>query len=325
MRRAAPLALVALVALRALGAEEPAAVRVTATVTPAEAAVGDRLELTLAVDAPAGSLLDPAALGPELGPFTVLGGSWSAPEPAAAGRQVARFVGSIAAYRTGALRLPAVTIEGRDAAGRPFRAASEPQAVTITTRLDPAAAQREELADLKPPATVPADHGPLVRALAILGLLLVVALLLWWLHRRYAERLAAVPAPSDPFQRQPPHVWVYAVLQQLLDRRLPEQGQVDLFFEELARIVKTYLGGRFRVDLLERTTSEVPATLAGAGAAEPDIAAVRALLERADAVKFAGAAVDAGGCRLAVEDAYRVVDATKPREAEASAAERGAA
>ena len=51
-----------------------------------------------------------------------------------------------------------------------------------------------------------------------LALLLGGAGLLWWLQRRYGNRLTAVEAPEDPFHRMPPHVWVYRELQRLLDR-----------------------------------------------------------------------------------------------------------
>jgi hypothetical protein len=100
---------------------------------------------------------------------------------------------------------------------------------------------------------------------------------------------------------------------------------VDLFFEELSRIVKRYLGGRYRVDLMERTTEEVPASLARAATPSEAVDLVRALLARADQVKFAGDRPGPGACREAVEAAYRIVDLTRPVEAPPSSPERGAA
>jgi len=148
------------------------------------------------------------------------------------------------------------------------------------------------------------------------------AALLWWLHRRYAARLAAVPAPDDPFHRTPPHEWVYAELQKLLERRLAEQGQEALFFTEVARILKRYLGGRFRVELMEQTTAEVPERLRQAGAPREAIEAVGDLLASCDMVKFAKELPRPDDCRAAIEAAYQIVDATKPKPADA---ERGAA
>jgi hypothetical protein len=155
--------------------------------------------------------------------------------------------------------------------------------------------------------------------------LLLAAGLLWWLHRRYAARLAAVPAPADPFHRTPPHEWVYAELQRLLEQRLAEQGEVERFFAELAQVMKTYLGGRFRIELLEQTTKEVPRRLQQAGAAEEAIGAIVELLDGCDRVKFARERPASESCRSAIESAYGIVDATKPRRSDVESAVLGAA
>jgi hypothetical protein len=120
-------------------------------------------------------------------------------------------------------------------------------------------------------------------------------------------------------------VWIYEELEKLLARRLAEEGRIGLFYDELTHIVKQYLEGRFRVDLLERTTSEVPGTLLRAGAPADAGSLARALLESGDRVKFAR--VDAGpsDCRAAVEEAYRLVDLTKPAETENAAPAAAAA
>jgi len=89
--------------------------------------------------------------------------------------------------------------------------------------------------------------------------------------------------------------------------------------------VKQYLEGRYRVDLLERTTSEVPAALKSAGASGEAGALARALLESGDRVKFARVEAQAADCRAAVEEAYRLVDMTKPVESPAAPAAAGAA
>ena len=60
------------------------------------------------------------------------------------------------------------------------------------------------------------------------------------------------------------------------------------------------------------------------GAPREAIPPTRALLERADRVKFAGERPDPTECRQAVEEVYGIVDATRPAHAAADA-ERGAA
>src|SRR5258706_1757636 len=108
-------------------------------------------------------------------------------------------------------------------------------------------------------------------------------------------------------------------------RRLGEEGRTGLFYDELTRIVKQFLEGRYRVDLLERTTSEVPSALQHAGAPVEAGLLARALLDSADGVKFAHAGAGPAECRAAVEEAYRLVDMTKPMETPVEEPAAGAA
>jgi hypothetical protein len=305
------------------GAEESeSAVAVRVDVEPVEVTVGDRLRTRIVVDLPPATSFVPPQVGPELGPFSVVEGAWSGPEAVEGGERWI-WTGAVVTFRPGEVELPAVRIVVEDDEARQHAAQSEPVAVTVLSVLEEDDAEAAaEIADLKPPASLVPDYGPLLAAAGILALLLLGAGVFWWLHRRYAARLAAVPAPDDPFHRTPPSEWVYAELQKLLERRLAEQGQVTAFFAALAAILKRYLGGRYRVELMEQTTAEVPDRLRQAGTPPEAIEAVRGLLARCDMVKFAKVVPPSDDWRSAIEAAYRIVDATKPSEA---ATERGAA
>lgn len=282
---------------------------------PVGATVGDPVELTLEVEAPDGERPDPASFSSELGPFSILEQRWERGE----GR-VWTWHGRVAAYEPGALEVPArtiTTVEGSEIAVPGLSVSIESVLGT-----DPGGAS--EIADLKDPAALAADYRALRLGAAVLVGFLALAGLLWWLHRRYATRITGVATRTDVFERVPPHEWVYEALQALLAKRLAEAGEGARFHEELSAIVKRYLGGRFRVELMERTTGEVPSALRHAGV-DPGVAArVRALLEACDAVKFAGAPAGATECRAVTEAAYGVVDDTKPQP-ETGGDERGAA
>ena len=267
--------------------------------------------------------VDVAPLPVEWGSAQVLSGGW---EPQAAGASTRVWSGAIAIYQLGKVTVPPVAVPVTKG-GAQESVATEPVSVLIEETL-PAAKTGDkppDLMDLKPPASIPPDFGPLKVALIALAGLLAAAGVAWWLWRRYAAKLGAVAAPVDPFRKLPPHVWVYEELEKLLARRLAEEGRIGLFYDELTRIVKQYLEGRFRVDLLERTTSEVPGALLRSGAPADAGVLARALLESGDRVKFAR--VDAGPseCRAAVEEAYRLVDLTKPAETENAAPAAAAA
>lgn len=312
-------------ALLLAGAASAAAAPVSLEVVPLEATVGDRLSATVSLDVPEGWTLDTGRLGTQWGKFAVVSGSWSEPVDTPEGQRW-EWTGTLSAFEPGTLQVPPVELRISD--GSETRTlTSEPVEVRIVPVLseqeqsDPSA----ELADLKPPASLKPDYRALGLALALLAALLACAGVVWWLQRRYASRLAAVPAPFDPFHRTPPEVWVYGELKKLLDKRLPERGQVDRFFVELSWIVKRYLGGRYRVELLEHTTAEVAGLLAQARVDAEVVSAVRELLACCDRVKFAGVRPDPNACRAAVEEAYRIVDRTKPSDRAAAEPTQGAA
>jgi hypothetical protein len=73
---------------------------------------------------------------------------------------------------------------------------------------------------------------------------------------------------------------------------------------------------------MEQTTTEVPDRLRQAGAPTEAIDALRHLLGRCDMVKFARELPRPDDCRAAIEEAYQIVDATKPKPVDAV---RGAA
>ncbi len=325
--RRAPLGsgLALLLGIVALAAE-PSAGRAVLDITPRRATVGDRLSATLTIDVPAGALIEQPALGSGLGKLAVHSGSWKGPETVD-GSSRWTWTGTLSAFETGDLEVPAIEIRVAGAGGV-STLKTEAVVVTIESVLPAgpstgAKSEAPDLADLKPPASVPPDYGPLKKAALVLGLLLAAAGAAWWIHRWSAAKLARVPVPEDPFHRTPPHLWAYEQLQRLMASRLAEEGRFDEFCEELARILKRYLGGRYRMDLLERTTEEIPGLLREAGAGAAALLDVRSLLEFCDLVKFARRAASAEAGRKAVEDAYRIVDSTKPAEDGVSARESG--
>ena len=287
------------------------------------AKVGDRLPARLVVELPASASFEPPDLGSSLGKFSVFSGAWSGPVSTDAGLSW-EWTGTLAAFETGALEVPALTLRAQTAEG-PIELATEPLALTVSSVLEAPDAAADSLADIKPPLSLPREYAALLIGLGIFVALLGASLLLWWLQRRYAARLAAAAVPDDPFHRESPHEWVYRELQRLLDRRLPEQGRVDEFYAELSLILKRYLEGRYRVDLLEHTTSEVGRRLAQAGTPHAMVDAATQALDRADRVKFARERPGADAWRLEIEALYDLVDKTKPVEIREPAADRGAA
>ena len=277
-----------------------------------EANVGDAIEVRWRlVGAPD---REPAMqpLGPELGDFAVLQEQWEVGE--LEGEDPSwLWIATVAAYSTGSLEFPALQIEtlGPDQPGWK----SLPQMVEVISVLEEPNSEEElEIADLKQPASLEPNWTPTLIALSIVALIALIALAAWLLHRRYAARLAAVPMAEDPFARTPPHEWAFAALQDLLSQRLAEQGELERFYAQLAWILKRYLGGRYRVDLLEQTTDEVRPVLDQAGMPSAASPRVGSILAECDRVKFAKAFPSDSERKQIVERVYAVIDQTKPVE-----------
>jgi hypothetical protein len=273
--------------------------------------VGDRFPISLHASGQGSGDWEPLEIPDRIGPFHVLDGSWRQ-EPTEDGDVVWVWSGGLAAYEPGELELPAISVRFRSA-GEVLESSTEPIAVTIESVLG-AGDDDGELSDLKDPAAVEPDYTALMLALSILAVLLLAAAVVWWVQRRYAGRLAAVPQPADPFKRMTPHEWAYQALQELLRDSLADPEHAGPFFEEIARILKLYLGGRFRIDLMESTTSEIGPLLSQAGAAADPITRSGKIFGICDMVKFAGHLPRPADFRSTVEEAYALVDATRPLE-----------
>ncbi len=103
---------------------------------------------------------------------------------------------------------------------------TEPVPIVVRSVLESAPENAPaEIADLKPPASMPPDYRTLYVALVLLGLLVAGAAVVWWLHRRSPAVWPRCPCPTTRSSASAAHVWVYRELQQLLERRLAEQGQ----------------------------------------------------------------------------------------------------
>ena len=271
---------------------------------------------------PAPPQTDPDPLPEALGPFQVITGAWRENLEESEGGQWI-WTGTIAAYETGELELPAITVvfPGEND-GSDVIAISPALQVTIESVLDDGRSESDEssIADLKGPASIAPDYALLLVALWCLAGLIVAALTIRYLERRYGHRLVAAVQPEDPFNRMLPHEWAYQALQALLDggNAVPEKS--GLFFEEVARILKLYFSGRFRVELMETVTSDVPAALLQTGVDRSVLDKIEKILQRCDLVKFAGERSEPGEFRQIVESSYALVDETRPTSSPPSGA-----
>ncbi|MCA9531088.1 MAG: hypothetical protein KC543_13220, partial [Myxococcales bacterium] len=273
-------------------------------VTPSgDVHTGDALRATITVTAKTGDEvhLTPA---PDVAPFEIAGQITSRHERAArAGMRRTVITVPLVALKPGDVTLGPLRLDVLTAAG---------VAGTVQTRAVPihvAALTTGEVAP-KPPSDPVSLMEPNPRfwwglGVASLLLALAVAAVIW--RRRRAQR----PAPAAP----PPSPAEVALaelrsLRQTLPRMLAE-GRAERWTDELSDTLRRYLGARCGFDALERTTHEIARYLRDAPALAVPAGEVVGFLRRCDLVKFADAPLsEAEGAGL-LDEAERVVVASR--------------
>ncbi|MBK8014378.1 MAG: hypothetical protein IPK13_23900 [Deltaproteobacteria bacterium] len=220
------------------------------------------------------------------------------------------------AFESGTMTIPAIPF----AVGS-TTAATSPLEVEVSTNFRPdempvatstrpeAMAELEKMAAPNPaPASVRVSDFTLLYAL--LGLLTLVAIFLMlrrWVRLRH--RQDKNPRPEDAPPPPPAHDEALRRLKALADL----QAEIDdkAFFVEISRIVRTYLGRRYRFDSLELTLDELLEILAQAPRPNLDMKRLKNLLSDADLVKFAKYIPERDERTSALNAAFGLVEATK--------------
>lgn len=281
------------------------------TVSPATAAVGDPVTVTVTVRHAAGTDVrwpDPV----DAAPFELLDTPTEDSTAVAGGRE-SRLELRVAAFELGDLSFPSLDLEVVDAAGGATALSTEALAVAVES------VGRDEggdIRDIKGPLAIPFAVAALLPwAAALLALAAVAA----WLHRRRRRQSGPeTRAPAVP--PRPAHETALAALDALEAEGLIERGEIKTYHIRLSDILRVYLEGRFGLDAMEMTTGEVLDGLRGSDADAGAVADLRGLLDRCDLVKFAKLRPAAAACRELAPLARRVVNATTPVEPAASAA-----
>lgn len=293
-----------------LSAQEP---RVRTALDRTRVRVGDRLELTVAVEHQAGeTVLWPDSLS--LAPFEILGAEVLPPEGVEEGVvATARF--TLTVFELGDLELPGfeLGIERPDGSSVPLF--TDPYGVTV------------ESVGLDEGGDIRAIRGPLgmpIGVIYVLGWLLpllAVALVAYWLwRRRRGGEAEEEPRLSVRLPRLP-HEEAYEALARLEASNLLGRGEIKEYHIVVSEIIRTYVEDRFEVGALEMTTREVIEALGARGLEREALEELRDFLEGSDLVKFAKLRPPPERCRRRLAQARRLVDLTRPRVEDFAAAQ----
>lgn len=269
--------------------------------------VGEPFRLTIVATAQAGRSLD-------LVPNLPLGDKFDELErteapPVQRGAEVQKsWIVTMVALEAGPQQIPALPVlVGGDGGGR---VETTPQGIEVTSVVGDG--KDVELRPIAAPVTIYRRDWTMtwIAGAALVGLVVLVLAVRGL--RRVTRKSAAEAAPPP---LQPAEVVALGRLRVVEEqvRGAPDPRPAHF---EMSEIVREYIGRRWGVDALERTTDELAEVLART----PDVdAAVRtevvAWLAARDMVKFARVSVDKDASLAAVKEAVAFVEKTKPRPA----------
>ncbi len=281
------------------GAADP--VNAVVTLDRTSITVGDRIAMSVLVDAEPGYAVSDPTIARRIGQFEVV--QTQASQKSTRGTQI-RFIYRyvITAWAVGGLLLPPVEVgyAGPDGVAGTARTAEMPVNVTSVVA---AGEDASDIKPIKPQLGLPqAIWGRLGRiALGLAGAAAVagiVAFVLWLIFRR---RSAGAPDEYlTPVRR------ALRELDELAELRLPEQGRTAEHYARLSACLRRYVVERFGVEP-GRTSREVRAALERAGLERTQASAIYEILREGDEVRFRGAIPYPAHALNAVRTALEVV------------------
>jgi uncharacterized RDD family membrane protein YckC len=237
--------------------------------------LGDKFELVLTVTRPSKAQIF-VPTSPDLSPFRLL--EYVPPSTAQKTSATEEHRYRLIALRLGSRRLPSVELTYRLEDGTAGALRTQKFRVMVAGHLlnEPDA----ELAPPPSPLPIQATNWGLLWLLSVVGAAFVAALLTLLVLRLLRDRLiaGAETAPSIPPNE--------LALQKLRLIGASELEAADRYAETID-VLREYLGGRFRFDGLESTTSELMVHLEGCDMTPESQGLISRIVEEADLIKFA--------------------------------------
>jgi hypothetical protein len=285
---------------------------VSARADRVEARVGDIITVTVTAVARRGVAVNlPAHL--ELGKLTLLDKvEDDKPLDLGDGHLRREFRLKVAAYEPGELAIPPLEVTYLSQGGEVRSIATTPIDLKITSLL--ANVDQPELKDNAQPVRVYEQVVWPLYAGGALGGTLVLGTAAFFILRRWARRQVAAPAGPT----RPAHELALARLDALRAEGLAERGEWKPLHLALSEIIRDYLGLRYGFDALEMTSTELLVALRARGVAGQEMVMIEAFVGACDLVKFAKHVPSFTEAQATLESAYRIVDATRVREAAVS-------
>ena len=145
---------------------------------------------------------------------------------------------------------------------------------------------------------------------------LLVLLLGYLLYRYIRYRRENRDFFGRPIVQDPPHIVALRELDKIHSQKLWQSGKEKQFYTGITDTLRSYIEGRYGVSAMEKTSSEIMASLADVGIEEKPFRELDELFKVADLVKFAKYVPATGENEEAIPVAVRFVNSTYMKELE---------
>ena len=169
--------------------------------------------------------------------------------------------------------------------------------------------EAEDIKDIKPPLTVPADYTFFIWLGIVSALFLMVILSIYIYLKKFKKREIPFFAPPPP---RPAHEIAYEALDKLAESEFLATGKIKEYYIIISEIIRVYLTMRYEIDVLEMTTSELIEALRRVyDIDEKNIDLIHEFLGTCDMVKFAKFIPDSETHIVTMKEARQIIDKTK--------------
>lgn len=141
--------------------------------------------------------------------------------------------------------------------------------------------------------------------------IVLIAVAVYFILRYYKPQAIGITPVAQP--EIPPYEKAMQELQELRDMKLWQQGQEKQYYTRLVDILREYIDGRFDINAMEMTSSEIISALAHNKDTKEVNRYLNEVLSMADFVKFAKMRPLPDDNEQVMRQAYEFVELTKPQ------------
>ncbi len=225
------------------------------------------------------------------------------PERPIIGKALYEVTYLLRAFAPGTHTLPPITIEYTDTNANNASLQTPAYSFEVRSVKPP---DVTEMKDIKPP--FPAPHSLLPYILATLLIIMVVGGLIFFYVRKRAKPIH--PQPEVQPQR-PSHEIAYEQLNRIEALNLITQGKMKVYHTEISQAIRQYIAVRYNIPALELTTEDLLVCLGHEDIQDEHLSLIQDFFANCDVVKFARYHPTKPEAHERMDEARRIVDATK--------------